>query len=66
MALEAGPEKLGAKQTILITIGPKSGFLGTPISVVVVSTALVMRQTGARGGTEFLKSMILQLHSSAR
>lgn len=66
MALEADLEKHGAKQTILITIGPKSGFLETPISVVVVSIALVMRQTGARGGTEFLKLTILQLHSSAR
>lgn len=66
MALAAGLEKLGAKQTILITIGPKSGFLGTPISAVVVSIALVMHQIGARGGTEFLKSTILQLHSSAR
>lgn len=66
MALEEDPEKHGAKQTILITIGPKSGFLGTPISVVVVSIALVMRQTGARGGTKFLKSTILQSHSLAR
>lgn len=66
MALEAGQEKHGAKQTILITIGPKSGFLGTPISVIVVFLALVMRQTGARGGTGFLKSAILQRLSLAR
>lgn len=66
MALEAGQEKHGAKQTILVTIGPKSGFLGTPISAIVVSIALVMRRIGARGGTEFLKSTILQRLSLAR
>lgn len=66
MASEVGQEKHGARQAILITTGPKSGFLGTPISVTVASVALVMRQTGARGGTGFLKSTILQRLSLAR
>lgn len=66
MALKADQEKHGAKQTTLITTGPKSGFLGTPISAIVVSIVLVMRQTGRSPAKEFLKSTISQPLSLAR